>query len=661
MTKIIFIVADKISMRKIFNYLLAFSISLSLAVIANLFTNEGGVLFAAEKKQAQADPRDIRVLIDVSGSMKKNDPKNLRSPALRLLVGLLPSGSSAAVWNFGTTVKELVKSAQVDEKWKLQAKKASKHIHSRDLFTNIGQALSTASQSWIQSKEKIEPGNRNLILLTDGMVDISADNKKNIKERERILADLLPQISKKQTQIHTIALSNKADFDFLKKLSTKTDGSFENADNAEALERLFLHLFEKATKPDTLPLIENQFKVDDSVYEMTLLVFKDKTAKNQTTEVVDPSGNAYTKQTAPKYVKWQSEKNYDLVTIQKPFVGDWKINASIDPDNRVLVVTNLKIKTNHLPNNVFLGEEIDLKLFLMDQKEIITDDEFLHLTSISVSKKENNNKAGKKMFLHDNGLRDDKKADDGLFDVTLGKSFKTGKNAFLIRASSDTFARELLQTFTVHDIPLLSAELEVIEKDGLEAKRVRISPNLEYINPKNIKVSAELFNENGNSQIVALKNDNPQQIEWYFETNKIAPNENYHIVFHMQSHSIRGRPIRYTSKKIQLNLNRIIRDSLDTESKDEQDIKVTITQNEDETSIINDDADDIIKPEQMDSLIEPEGIIESNDDENKIDWTMGLIITAIVNVIIALLAWFFYRRWKKGQDTDLIDLTGDMG
>ena len=31
---------------------------------------------------------DVRILIDVSGSMKKNDPNNLRAPALRLVIGL---------------------------------------------------------------------------------------------------------------------------------------------------------------------------------------------------------------------------------------------------------------------------------------------------------------------------------------------------------------------------------------------------------------------------------------------------------------------------------------------------------------------------------------------------------------------------------------------
>ena len=40
---------------------------------------------------------DVRLLIDVSGSMKLNDPANLRQPAIDLLVKLLPEGSKAGV------------------------------------------------------------------------------------------------------------------------------------------------------------------------------------------------------------------------------------------------------------------------------------------------------------------------------------------------------------------------------------------------------------------------------------------------------------------------------------------------------------------------------------------------------------------------------------
>ncbi len=624
--------------------------------------------------QQGSEYHDIGVLIDVSGSMKKTDPKNLRIPALKLLVRLLPANTRAAIWNFGTDVQLLVKPAKVDDKWKKQALLASKKIHSRDLFTHIGKALLVSQQGLSSQKENIV--SQNIILLTDGMVDISKDDNKNIMERDRILKQLLPQITQQKIQIHTIALSDMADFEFLKKLSTTSDGSFESAENADKLERMFLHLFEKATQPDTVPLINNNFKIDDSIYEMTLLVFKDKNAPNKVTEVVAPNGETFTRATAPKRtVKWHSEDNYDLITIHSPQAGDWKINAPIDPDNRVLVVTNLKIKTNYLPNNVFLGEQIELKMFLADEKGIITDDEFLELTSLKIRQQpvadpdnpddtgQENPPAGRVWYLHDNGLRGDKTAHDGIFHFTFGKQLQPGINAYELSATSATFSRALKKTFVVHDIPLLIAELQVDEQKNM-ASRITVTPNLEYINPKKIKISAQLIkaeDDSEQSERISLKNDHPDtSIEWYFDTEGLDPDADYSIVFHMQSHTRRGRPVNYTSKRIRLNINRIIEDALYTESKD-ADIKVTVKQ---QPQMDEDDTASQTQTENSAADATPEDEAEHTTENglySRQDWITGIIITIVANIVFILAGWLLYRRWKKNNEMDLIDLTGDEG
>lgn len=51
---------------------------------------------------------DLRVLIDVSGSMKANDPSSLRQPAAELIARLLPVDSRAGVWLFGSESRFLV-------------------------------------------------------------------------------------------------------------------------------------------------------------------------------------------------------------------------------------------------------------------------------------------------------------------------------------------------------------------------------------------------------------------------------------------------------------------------------------------------------------------------------------------------------------------------
>ena len=51
---------------------------------------------------------EIRILIDTSGSMKDNDPENLRAAALRLMAKLLPKQSTAGVWMFDALSTEIV-------------------------------------------------------------------------------------------------------------------------------------------------------------------------------------------------------------------------------------------------------------------------------------------------------------------------------------------------------------------------------------------------------------------------------------------------------------------------------------------------------------------------------------------------------------------------
>ena len=143
--------------------------SIHLVIILVAIWLMPGILLAAAKYD------DIRIVVDVSGSMKKTDPLNLRIPALKLLNGLIPNGSLAGVWTFGRYVNMTVKWGRVDDAWRKQADLGADQIHSNGLFTNIEKALARASQGW----DKSDPDTRrNIILLTDGKVDISRDREK---------------------------------------------------------------------------------------------------------------------------------------------------------------------------------------------------------------------------------------------------------------------------------------------------------------------------------------------------------------------------------------------------------------------------------------------------------------------------------------------------
>ncbi|MEX2333424.1 MAG: hypothetical protein WD600_04145, partial [Pseudohongiella sp.] len=65
-----------------------------------------GLMFASLiPTQAETPPdaaaTDVRILIDISGSMRDTDPQNRRTPAINLLIDAIPDDAIAGIWSFG--------------------------------------------------------------------------------------------------------------------------------------------------------------------------------------------------------------------------------------------------------------------------------------------------------------------------------------------------------------------------------------------------------------------------------------------------------------------------------------------------------------------------------------------------------------------------------
>ncbi len=337
--------------------------------------------FAFAPSWAAEPGPDVRVVIDISGSMKQNDPANLRIPAVKLLSQLLPSNSHAGIWTFGQYVNELVPLAPVSPAWHQQAVAGADQISSRGLFTNIGLALERSSRGWQEPASRP----RHLILLTDGVVDVSKQAADNAAAKADLLARVLPAIKASGAQLHTIALSASSDMALLQQLSRETNGVHERAETADDLNRIFLRLFEQAAPRDSLPLSENRFEVDASIDEITVLVFRKAGATPAKLQA--PDGSSHSVEAHPADWRWHSEASYDLITINKPAPGSWQIVAEVDPDNRVLVVSKLGLQVNAVPVLALAGEKLQLALAITEDGKPITRADFLKLVTAQVTLK----------------------------------------------------------------------------------------------------------------------------------------------------------------------------------------------------------------------------------------------------------------------------------
>lgn len=387
---------------------------------------------------------DVRILIDVSGSMRKNDPANLRIPAVRLVAELMPHGAKAGIWMFSETVEPLIVPRTVDAEWKASALKATNKIHSRGQFTNIEAALVVATQDWAAAAD--DDVERHIILLTDGMVDVSKRTADSSASRERILGETLTRIKGLGVQVHTIALSSNSDRELLTTLAESTEGWAEQVENAVSLQRVFLHMFEQAAKPDSIPLLDNRFDVDSSISEMTLLVFRGEAA--EPLQLINPAGDPLDKNSKLANVRWRAESGYDLVTVASPATGTWQINTVPDPDNRVLIVTDLKLELDPLPTNVLAEEILTVSAYMTEHGEPLVRDDFLTLLNAelavsSVSSKE----------ITVTAIPLDR--DQARFIANRVVDWPVGEYEFVVRVDGGTFRREQRSRLRVHGAPVI--------------------------------------------------------------------------------------------------------------------------------------------------------------------------------------------------------------
>ncbi|MCB1748509.1 MAG: VWA domain-containing protein [Gammaproteobacteria bacterium] len=319
---------------------------------------------------------DVRILIDVSGSMKENDPANLRVPAMRLMSELLPAGTVAGVWLFAEDATPLIAPAPVDEAWRQRARAELPKIHARGLFTDIERALAAATADWQGPPGERE---RHVLLLTDGVVDVSKVPQESAASRERILSAQLAQLTASGAHVHAVALSDKVDRELIEALTAGTGGWLERADDAARLQRIFLHMLEQTAPPVTVPLEGNRFDIDKSVSELTLLVFRE----GDVPVTLTPPGatTAWTADSAPAPVQWRHEAGYDLVTVAQPPPGNWQFTGTSDPDNRAVVVTNLALELARLPASLLASESARLDARMVSGGQHVTRLELLELVA----------------------------------------------------------------------------------------------------------------------------------------------------------------------------------------------------------------------------------------------------------------------------------------
>lgn len=436
-------------------------------------------------------PADVRMIIDISGSMKKTDPQNLRRPAVDLMVRLLPDNSKAGIWTFGQSVNMLVPFRTVDAAWRKSAATSAKAINSIALYTNIGEALEKVTDDI----DNLDPHFRhNLVLLTDGVVDIDKEAVKNLNERKRILTQLLPRLKSAGYVIHTIALSDAADQELMKKLSQATDGVFVVAKTADDLMKTFLKIFDQAVPAERLPLDQNGFLVDASIKEFTALIFRK--AEVPATIIIAPDGSEYSDTDPAHNVNWYKTAAYDLITVQQPQAGQWRVKTDMAPNSRVTVVSNLQLVVAPPKSNIKLGQALELSYSFRENDQVIVKPEFLQLLTANAMIARESDPAGRSVDLTQ------EPPSDGVFNTKLEGFDEAGDYDVRLSIDGKTFKREY-----VHHLQVNASAFKLekhFEQQPKPTYFYQLVPDPELVDIPNTQVNIHIANSLGDDLDKAL-------------------------------------------------------------------------------------------------------------------------------------------------------------
>jgi pSer/pThr/pTyr-binding forkhead associated (FHA) protein len=197
--------------------------------------------------------RDIVLMVDNSGSMKKNDPEFLAYAALKAFVSENDDATRVALIVFDQEVNLPVPFTSLTGEAKPALLEAIQKIDYSGSLTNSPAALERAIYELaLHGREEAE---KSIIFITDGVVDTG--NQAQDKRKENwMLEELSGLASESNIRIFSIAFAEAANYQLLQTLAFKTKGDYFRVFLADDLPRVFTRLRE-INRPTSALLTEN--------------------------------------------------------------------------------------------------------------------------------------------------------------------------------------------------------------------------------------------------------------------------------------------------------------------------------------------------------------------------------------------------------------------
>lgn len=270
-----------------------------------------------------------------------------------------------------------------------------------------------------------------------------------------------------------------------------------------------IHELPPVTGSNQIPLLNNRFRIDYEVKEITLVFFRK--AGSPSVVLVQPDGSKIYATTASQHnVFWHDDRTYDLIKLKEPTPGPWQAVGQILPESRIMVLTDINIKVDPLPKDLMVGEQIKMTATLANGDKPITTKDFrdllqLHVLLISTQKQGMANEhetVFELATLDDDGNNFDERPRDAVFTGEYRFAVKAGEWMPKYTIKTPMYTRELLQDpITVTEAPLTA---EFVEGKGTEKHKLVYSVTDGVIDANTLSVQGRVIYPGGDVQSFSL-------------------------------------------------------------------------------------------------------------------------------------------------------------
>ncbi|WP_413692321.1 hypothetical protein [Psychromonas sp. KJ10-2] len=374
--------------------------------------------------------------------------------------------------------------------------------------------------------------------------------------------------------------------------------------------------------PNDISLLDNRFRIDPKTEQVTIIL--NHAAHSQKVVLVKPDGSKWYAQRHPEdQVAWVNNRNQDIITVQNPMPGPWQAIATLNGDNRIQLLSPVKLEVKKLPLKVYQKEFLTTYVSLMNDGKVMTDKDFLRSARLTATLVNDNQDLIS--LYQDNGEYYDSLPFDGELTTHIFMDLDPGRYLLSVKTKNNIFTRGYNADIVVFPQPI-TYHIQQVDNKSDDAHFI-FNIDTSEIDPNSVIVDGMLTNPTLNTKEQLLIHFSDQTItENSISIKKTLQHNAYTFSGTVFANTLDGREISFVLPEYQFQL-------------EEPEPTVAPTPSTTEVSAPVDTAQQADEP-----LIEIE---QETDSGFQYLWVIVLVLIVLIVITVALVLFFLKRKQKK--------------